>query len=231
MCWAESWPYRQEGSQLVVLLACCTVMAGSSGTVTFVFTDIEGCTRLWQADEAAMRSALARHDQLLRKVIADHDAGVFGHGRRSGRRLRVRLGAAAGALAAQQWLAAEPWPTATPLRVRMGLHTGEANWRDGDYFGTVVNRAARLMALSATTARCCADPPPRSWPGCWRSSTTSTRRRKPTSVTFSRCVRVSTSHRQLGFGSGLIKVSIDAIGKTAMAATDPSQIALERLDE
>jgi class 3 adenylate cyclase len=57
-------------------------MAGSSGTVTFLFTDIEGSTRLWQADEAAMRSALSRHDQLLRKVIAEHD----------GRGVRVGLG-------------------------------------------------------------------------------------------------------------------------------------------
>jgi hypothetical protein len=51
------------------------------------------------------------------------------------------------ALEAQQSLAAEPWPTGSPLWVRMGLHTGEAEWRDGDYFGTVVNRAARLMAV------------------------------------------------------------------------------------
>ena len=48
-----------------------------SGTVTFLFTDIEGSTRLWQQDEAAMRSALSRHDQLLRKVIAEHDGMVF----------------------------------------------------------------------------------------------------------------------------------------------------------
>jgi predicted ATPase len=55
--------------------------------------------------------------------------------------------AVSAALAAQQSLQAEPWPTAIPLRVRMGLHTGEAEWRDGDYFGTVVNRTARLMAI------------------------------------------------------------------------------------
>jgi predicted ATPase len=55
--------------------------------------------------------------------------------------------AVAAAVAVQQSLEAEPWPTATPLRVRMGLHTGEAEWREGDYFGTVVNRAARLMAI------------------------------------------------------------------------------------
>jgi class 3 adenylate cyclase len=53
------------------------VMAGSSRVVTFLFTDIEGSTRLWQADEAAMRSALSRHDQLLRMVVAEHEGRVF----------------------------------------------------------------------------------------------------------------------------------------------------------
>jgi predicted ATPase len=116
--------------------------------VTFLFTDIEGSTRLWQADETAMRSALSRHDQLLRKVIAEHDGTVFSA---MGDGMAAAFGwasaAVSAALAAQRWLAAEPWPTGTPLRVRMGLHTGESEWRDGDYFGTVVNRAARLMAI------------------------------------------------------------------------------------
>jgi predicted ATPase len=116
---------------------------------------------LWQADEAAMRSALSRHDQLLRKVVAEHDGTVFSA---MGDGMAAAFGSASAAvqaaLAAQRSLEAEPWPTATPLGVRMGLHTGEAEWRDGDYFGTVVNRAARLMAIgyggqvlcSATTA-------------------------------------------------------------------------------
>jgi predicted ATPase/class 3 adenylate cyclase len=123
-------------------------MTGSSGIVTFLFTDIEGSTRLWQADEAAMSSALSRHDQLLRKVIASHDGTVFSA---MGDGLAAAFGSASAAVraavAAQHWLAAEPWPTGTPLRVRIGLHTGEAERRDGDYFGTVVNRAARLMAI------------------------------------------------------------------------------------
>jgi predicted ATPase/class 3 adenylate cyclase len=123
-------------------------MAGSSGVVTFLFTDVEGSTRLWQADEAAMRSALSRHDQLLRKVIAEHDGTVFSA---MGDGMAAAFGSASSAvsaaLAAQRCLAAERWRTATPLRVRMGVHTGEAEWRDGDYFGTVVNRAARLMAI------------------------------------------------------------------------------------
>jgi predicted ATPase/class 3 adenylate cyclase len=141
-------------------------MAGSSGTVTFMFTDIEGSTRLWQADEAAMRSALSRHDRLLRQAIADHDGRVFSA---MGDGMAAAFGSAsaavAAAVAAQRSFAAEPWPTATSLRVRMGLHTGEAEERDGDYFGTVVNRAARLMAIgyggqvlcSSTTAELVGD--------------------------------------------------------------------------
>src|SRR5262249_11374422 len=123
-------------------------------------------TRLWQADEAAMRSALSRHDQLLRKVIAEHEGRVFSV---MGDGMAAAFGSAwaavRAALAVQGALEAEPWPTATPLRVRMGLHTGEAEWRDGDYFGTVVNRAARLMAIghggqvlcSSTTAELVGD--------------------------------------------------------------------------
>jgi predicted ATPase len=113
-----------------------------------LFTDIEGSTRLWQADETAMRSALSRHDQLLRKVMVEHEGRVFSA---MGDGVAAAFGSASAAvqaaMAAQQSLLAEPWPTATPLRVRMGVHTGEAEWRDGDYFGTVVNRAARLMAI------------------------------------------------------------------------------------
>jgi predicted ATPase/class 3 adenylate cyclase len=123
-------------------------MAGSLGVVTFLFTDIEGSTRLWQQDETAMRSALSRHDQLLRQAVLEHEGRVFSA---MGDGLAAAFGSASAAvhaaLAAQQSLEAEPWPTATPLRVRMGAHSGEAEWRDGDYFGTVVNRAARLMAI------------------------------------------------------------------------------------
>jgi class 3 adenylate cyclase len=141
-------------------------MAGSSGTITFLFTDIEGSTRLWQQDETAMRSALARHDHLLRKVITEHDGTVFSA---IGDGMAATFGSAAAAVqaapAAQRSLEAEPWLTATPLRVRMGVHTGEPEWRDGDYFGTVVNRTARLMDIghagqvscSSTTAELVGD--------------------------------------------------------------------------
>jgi predicted ATPase len=116
--------------------------------VTYLFTDIEGSTRLWQQDEAAMGEALSRHDDLLRQAVDEEGGTVFstmGDGLAAA--FSSALSAIRAALAGQRLLGAEVWPTPTPIRVRMGLHTGEAELRDGDYFGTAVNRAARLMAV------------------------------------------------------------------------------------
>lgn len=117
-----------------------------SGTVTFLFTDIEGSTPLWDAHPAAMRDALARHDAILRAAIDAAGGYVFATG---GDGFCVAFhgagSAVTAAMAAQQALAAEPWPEHVELRVRMGLHSGEADERDGNYFGPTVNRAARLM--------------------------------------------------------------------------------------
>ena len=98
----------------------------SSGTVTFLFTDIEGSTRLWQADETTMRSALSATTSCCQAIAATRGQDVFCHGRRIPRRLRVCFGGGDAAMAAQRSLAAEGWPMATRVRVRMGLHTGEA---------------------------------------------------------------------------------------------------------
>ncbi len=92
--------------------------AAPSGVVTFLFTDVEGSTRRWEADADAMRAALAAHDEVLR----------------SSPRRNLLSNAA---VAAQR---------ALELPVRMGIATGEAELRDGDYFGAVLNRAARVMA-------------------------------------------------------------------------------------
>jgi class 3 adenylate cyclase len=118
------------------------------GTVTFLFTDIEGSTRLWQEDEASMRQAVARHDQLLRDVVAGHGGVVFstmGDGLAAA--FQTASAAISCAVEAQRLLDLESWGTARPVRVRMGLHTGEAELRERDYFGTAVNRAARLVAV------------------------------------------------------------------------------------
>ena len=136
-------------------------MALPSGTVTFLFTDIEGSTRLWDERPEAMRPALARHDEVLRLAIEGHGGYVFqtaGDGMAAA--FQRSADAVTAALDAQRALLAEPWPEGADLRVRMGLHTGEAEERDGTYFGGPLNRAARIMAaghggqvlLSATTA-------------------------------------------------------------------------------
>ena len=115
------------------------------GTVTFLFTDVEGSTRLWEEDGEAMRSALAAHDRILRSVIEAHDGYVFSTAGDAFCAAFSTPGQAVGAaVEAQRRLGAESWPVA--LRVRMGLHTGTAEEREGDYFGPAVNRAARVMS-------------------------------------------------------------------------------------
>ncbi len=123
-------------------------MAGTSGTVTFLFTDIEDSTRLWQLDETAMRAAVARHDEIVQSVIGEFSGTVFSTMGDGVAAVFASAGAAVTAAGeAQSRLKDEPWPTAQEIRVRMGLHSGEAEVRSGDYFGTAVNRAARIMAL------------------------------------------------------------------------------------
>ena len=108
-----------------------------SGTVTFLFSDIEDSTRRWQADAATMSDALAAHDELLGELVAEAGGHVFKH---TGDGVCAVFSspqrAAQAALAAQESLT---------LPVRIGLHTGEAEQRDGDYFGPTLNRCARIM--------------------------------------------------------------------------------------
>src|SRR6476646_7543546 len=112
--------------------------AAPSGVVTFLFTDIEGSTRRWESDAVAMRAALTAHDEVLRSSIEEHDGFVFSHtGDGVAAAFASPRSAVDAAIAAQR---------ALELPVRMGIATGEAELRDGDYFGTVLNRAARVMA-------------------------------------------------------------------------------------
>ncbi len=109
-----------------------------SGVVTFLFTDVEGSTRRWEADADGMRVALAAHDEVLRGAVEAHGGWLFKHtGDGVCAAFASPTGAVDAAIDAQREL---------QLPVRMGLATGEAELRDGDYFGTVLNRAARVMA-------------------------------------------------------------------------------------
>ncbi|MDP1819190.1 MAG: adenylate/guanylate cyclase domain-containing protein [Acidimicrobiales bacterium] len=129
------------------------------GTVTFLITDVEGSTRRWADDADAMSEAMARHDALLRRAVSDHGGEVFKHtGDGICAVFPTANGARAAAEAAQDELA---------LPVRIGLHTGVAEQRDGDWFGTEVNRAARIadaanggqIVCSRTTAALLEDRP------------------------------------------------------------------------
>src|SRR5690348_10413992 len=120
-----------------------------SGTVTFLFTDLEVSTRLWEEYPDAMKAVLARHDEILRHSITTHEGHVVkmrGDGAHAV--FATAEGAVAAAVDAQLALQREPWDETGPLRVRIGLHTGTAQLRDGDYFGSSVNRAARLMSIA-----------------------------------------------------------------------------------
>ncbi len=116
-------------------------------TFTFLFTDIEGSTGLWERFPDAMQVALKLHDRLMRAAIetsggrvvkstGDGTLAVFGNA----------TDAVSACLTAQRDLAAAPWPQTGALRVRMGVHSGQAEQRANDFFGPTINRAARIMA-------------------------------------------------------------------------------------
>ena len=124
-------------------------MGRPSGTVTFLFTDIEGSTPLWEEHPETMRAALERHDAVVSGAISAHGGYVFSTGGDGFAAAFERAGdALAAAAESQLGLVAEAWSEGVTIRVRMGLHIGEASERDGDYFGPALNRAARLMAAA-----------------------------------------------------------------------------------
>jgi predicted ATPase/class 3 adenylate cyclase len=121
-----------------------------SGTVTLLFTDIEGSTALWDVHRSAMTEALRLHNDLLRgaitanggTIVKDKGDGFFAA-------FRSPMGAVTAALVAQRALRESPWPAAIGhLKVRMAIHTGDLESEDGDYHGPVVNRVARTEALA-----------------------------------------------------------------------------------
>jgi class 3 adenylate cyclase len=120
------------------------------GTVTFLLTDVEGSTALWEQAPEAMRAALARHDELFETAVTHYQGAHIRPRGEGDSRFAVFASApnaAAAALAMQRAFAAEPWVTPRPLSVRIGVHTGEAQLRDGDYYGSAVNRCARIRGI------------------------------------------------------------------------------------
>jgi predicted ATPase/class 3 adenylate cyclase len=119
-----------------------------SGVVTFLFTDIEGSTRLWERYPEAMEAASSRHDDLMREIIEQNGGQVV---KSTGDGFHAVFSSASdavrAALAGQSSIQNEEWGLPEPVRVRMGLHSGEAQLRDGDYYGSAVNRGSRLMGV------------------------------------------------------------------------------------
>jgi predicted ATPase/class 3 adenylate cyclase len=118
--------------------------------VTFLLTDLEGSTRLWEQDPDAMKAAMVRHDEILEKAIAANQGVVFS---RMGDGMATAFATAGDAISAasaiQRALADEPWRTRKPLRARIGLHTAEAVIvDDGGYASLPINRCSRLMAAA-----------------------------------------------------------------------------------
>ena len=119
-----------------------------TGTVTFLFTDIEGSTKLWEQFPDAMKAALARHDAILQEAIQQNNGYLVkttGDGCLAA--FHTAPEALDAALTLQHALSTEAWPSDTPLNVRAALHTGAAELRDNDYFGSTLSRAARLLAI------------------------------------------------------------------------------------
>ena len=141
-------------------------------TFTFLFTDIQGSTRLWEEHPEAMRPSLARHDAILRAAIEGHGGHVFKTiGDAFCAAFEQPEQAVAAAAEAQRELQTGAWEGGGPLRVRMALHTGPAEVREGDYFGPALNRVARLLAaahggqivLTQATREALAGRSPRRW--------------------------------------------------------------------
>ncbi len=124
-----------------------------SGTVTFLYTDIEGSSRLWEQQPEAMRRALERHDVILRQAVENQGGMIF---RTAGDAICAAFSSAAeglsAAVQAQQVLIAQDWQADgigldAPLRVRISLHSGAAEEQNGDYVGGSLNRIGRLLPV------------------------------------------------------------------------------------
>src|SRR5689334_13069293 len=121
-----------------------------SGTVTFLLTDLEGSTRLWEQDPDAMKAAMVRHDEILEKTVSARSGYIFNRmGDGMAASFSTARDAVLAAAAFQQALEAERWSTASALRARLGLHTDEAVIVDDTGYASLpINRCSRLMTAA-----------------------------------------------------------------------------------
>ncbi len=138
----------REGAHMSAIPQRETPGSLPTGTVTFVFTDIEGSARRWDRDRAAMEQAVRRHDELVRTAIVEHGGHIF---KTMGDEFCAAFtrpeDAIAAILDAQRALVSEDFSSVDELRVRAAINTGIADERGGDYFGPAVNRVARLLTI------------------------------------------------------------------------------------
>ena len=118
-----------------------------TGTVTFLFSDVEGSTRLWEGHHEEMRTALAGHDKVMRSAIEDNGGHVFSTAGDAYSAAFARPNSALQAAITAQGGLADLLVAGSRMKVRMAVHTGSADERDDDYFGPAVNRAARIMSV------------------------------------------------------------------------------------
>jgi predicted ATPase/class 3 adenylate cyclase len=138
---------RPTANNVGAMTAEESTTAAASETLVFLFTDLESSTRLWERHPETMKGAMARHDAILRGAIGAHGGTIV---KQTGDGLLAVFSEAddalAAALQAQLGFEAESWEDTGPLRVRIGIHRGEGQFRAGDYYGSAVNRAARIMS-------------------------------------------------------------------------------------
>jgi hypothetical protein len=125
-------------------------------TVTFLLTDIEGSTAAWEADAEAMAAALARHDEIVEQVVTARGGRLIktrGEGDATFSVFDRPSAAAAAAIDLQEAISHEPWALTEPMRVRVALHTGEVELRDGDYFGRGVKSYVQVRQPNSSSTR------------------------------------------------------------------------------
>jgi class 3 adenylate cyclase len=122
-----------------------------TGDITFVMTDVVGSTALWEAAPTAMRDAIRRHDEIVEDSVSTAGGAVVRPRGEGDSRFAVFVRpaeAVAAALSITDRLAAEPWPGGALIRVRTAVHTGTGDLRSGDYYGSDVNRCARIRSVA-----------------------------------------------------------------------------------
>jgi predicted ATPase/class 3 adenylate cyclase/DNA-binding winged helix-turn-helix (wHTH) protein len=147
-CLAEVERQRQLAAEARDLPSASTT-ALPTGTVTLLFTGMERSTEQWESHREEMAEAVERHDEIVGSAVERNGGHIFSSAGDGFAAVFDRAESAVdAAVEAQRALQAQRWPSLVTVRVRMGLHTGEAFERGGDYFGPTVNRAARLMSVA-----------------------------------------------------------------------------------